>query len=246
MGQADTLDATSLCHTIHLQHFTELFLKRKFNTAFNTIGIILLLMMQQSIFNDRQFVNVLPKQGEVFLFDNFFSQKEADAFFQKLQSTIQWKQEPIKMFGKLVMQPRLTAWYGDADKTYTYSGITMQPNPWTKELLLIKEKIETVSNAQFTSALLNLYRDGQDSMGWHRDNEKELGINPTIGSVSFGESRTFKLRDYASKEIVRSIDLQHGSYLLMQGETQHFWEHQIPKTTKKKNLRINITFRKIL
>ncbi len=201
--------------------------------------------MQQSLFTHTKSENLLPHHGEVYLFENFFSEKEASMFLQKLQSTIQWKQEPIKMFGKLLMQPRLTAWYGDVDKSYTYSGITMKPMDWTKELLMIKQKIEVVSNVRFTSALLNLYRDGQDSMGWHRDNEKELGVNPTIGSVSFGESRLFKLRDHASKETVKNVELTHGSYLLMQGETQHFWEHQIPKRVKKMQTRINITFRKL-
>jgi alkylated DNA repair dioxygenase AlkB len=184
-------------------------------------------------------------KGEAFLFENFFAQKEADHFLQNLKTSVQWKQEPIKMFGKLVMQPRLTAWYGDADKSYTYSGITMKPNNWTKELLDIKTRIEAVSNVQFTSALLNLYRDGQDSMGWHRDNERELGENPTIGSVSFGQSRIFKMREYATKENTRSMQLTHGSFLCMQGETQHFWEHQIPKTKKILAERINITFRKL-
>jgi alkylated DNA repair dioxygenase AlkB len=201
--------------------------------------------MQSKLFTKNAIENLLPHKGEVFLFDSFFSKKEADDFLQKLKSTIEWKQEPIKMFGKMIMQPRLTAWYGDADKTYTYSGITMKPNNWTKELLEIKTRIEAISNVQFTSALLNLYRDGQDSMGWHRDNEKELGENPTIGSVSFGESRIFKMREYATKENTCSIELTHGSFLLMQGETQHFWEHQIPKTTKKLNPRMNITFRKL-
>lgn len=213
----------------------------------SSVSIIsLILSMTQNASKHQQPINLLSKQGEVYLFDSFFTQKEADDFMQKLQSTIQWKQEPIKIFGKLVMQPRLTAWYGDVDKSYTYSGITMKPINWTKELLEIKKRIETVSNVRFTSALLNLYRDGQDSMGWHRDNEKELGENPTIGSVSFGESRIFKMRDYVSKETVTNIELTHGSYLLMQGETQHFWEHQIPKTTKKLKARINITFRKLL
>jgi alkylated DNA repair dioxygenase AlkB len=201
--------------------------------------------MQSKLFTENSIENLLPHKGKVFLFENFFTEKEAAHFLQKLKSTIQWKQEPIKMFGKMIMQPRLTAWYGDADKSYTYSGITMKPNNWTKELLEIKTRIEPISNVQFTSALLNLYRDGQDSMGWHRDNEKELGDNPTIGSVSFGESRIFKLREYATKELVKNIELLHGSYLLMQGETQHFWEHQIPKTTKTLTERINITFRKL-
>jgi alkylated DNA repair dioxygenase AlkB len=133
----------------------------------------------------------------------------------------------------------------DAGKSYTYSGITLQPRQWTEALKEIKQKIEIIAQAHFTSALLNLYRDGKDSMGWHRDNEKELGINPVIGSVSFGAPRIFKLRDYANKKNIQSIDLAHGSFLLMSGETQHNWEHRVPKANQLHDTRINITFRVI-
>lgn len=150
------------------------------------------------------------------------------------------------MFGKEILQPRLTALYGDADKKYSYSGITMQPQQWTKSLLEIKDKIEQVAGVTFTTALLNFYRDGKDSMGWHRDNEKVLGINPVIGSVSFGAARTFQFRNYKEKKITQSIELTHGSFLMMKGETQHHWEHQLPKTNKQLAGRINITFRVIL
>jgi len=190
--------------------------------------------------------NLLPFNGDVLLFENFFLKEESEKYFNHLLNEIKWKQEPIIIFGKEVMQPRLTAWYGNADKPYTYSGLTMQPNAWTKQLLEIKNKIETVSEVKFTSALLNFYRDGKDSMGWHRDNEKELGLNPVIGSVSFGTSRIFKLRNYKDKNIVKSIELTNGSFLLMRGETQHYWEHALPKTSKPKGARINITFRTII
>lgn len=189
--------------------------------------------------------NLLPANGIVQFYPQFFSIKESDVYFQHLMTEINWRQEPIKIFGKEVMQPRLTAWYGDIDKPYSYSGITMQPNKWTETLMAIKTKIETVAKVEFTSALLNQYRNGQDSMGWHRDNEKELGINPTIGSVSFGATRMFQLRDYTTKKSVQSIELTHGSLLLMSAETQHFWEHSIPKTSKAVGTRINLTFRKI-
>ena len=200
--------------------------------------------MQSSLFNISE--NLLPSDGEVHFYPSFFSKKESDDLMQSLLENIAWKQEPIKIFGKEIMQPRLTAWYGEPDKSYSYSGITMNPLPWAAELLHIKTKIETISPVIYNSALLNLYRDGKDSMGWHRDNEKELGINPVIGSVNFGATRTFKLRNYTDKKIVKSIDLTHGSFLLMQGSTQHFWEHQIPKTAKICEPRINITFRLIV
>jgi alkylated DNA repair dioxygenase AlkB len=190
--------------------------------------------------------NLLPSDGEVYFHPSFFEKKEADDLMQSLRENIAWKQEPIKIFGKEIMQPRLTAWYGEPDKSYSYSGITMNPLTWTADLLHIKASIETLSQVTFNSALLNLYRDGKDSMGWHRDNEKELGQNPVIGSVNFGATRTFKLRNYADKKVVQSIDLTHGSFLLMRGSTQHFWEHQIPKTAKFSEPRINITFRVVI
>lgn len=196
--------------------------------------------MQQQLFPTDQ--NLLPKQGSAILYPDLFSE-QSTWYFQQLVSTIAWKQEPIKMFGKSVLQPRLTAWYGDADKPYSYSGITMQPLPWTDILLEIKTGIEAIAQVKFTSALLNLYRDGQDSMGWHRDNEKELGANPVIGSVSLGATRTFQLRHYTDKKPIVSIPLTSGSFLLMKDETQHYWEHRIPKITKVISPRINITFR---
>jgi alkylated DNA repair dioxygenase AlkB len=190
--------------------------------------------------------NLLPIQGEVYLMPAFFSAEESAGLMQRLADEVAWTQEPIRIFGKEVMQPRLTAWYGDADKSYTYSGITMQPQPWSEVLMIIKERIEAAAQHRFSSALLNLYRNGQDSMGWHRDNEKQLGINPVIASVSFGVTRTFKLRHYEQKDLQRSINLTNGSLLLMRGETQHYWEHAVPKTARVNGPRINLTFRKLL
>lgn len=200
---------------------------------------------QPLLFSENTDTNLLPYNGEVFFFPQFFSKKDSDSLLQHLLANISWKQEPIKIFGKQVMQPRLTAWYGDASKAYSYSGITMRPLAWTNSLEQIKTAIETKTNLVFNSALLNLYRDGKDSMGWHRDNEKELGPNPTIASVSFGGSRVFKLRDYNNKSPVIPIELTHGSLLLMKGATQHHWEHQVAKTSKPVAPRINITFREI-
>jgi alkylated DNA repair dioxygenase AlkB len=201
-------------------------------------------MRQKEIFEADK--NLLPFDGEVLLFENFFEKKESERYFNHLLNEIKWKQEPIKIFGKEVMQPRLTSFYGDVEKGYAYSGIIMKPNQWTNELIEIKNKIEDVAEVKFTSALLNLYRDGKDSMGWHRDNEKELGSNPVIASVSFGESRIFKLRNYKNKKNVKSIELSNGSFLLMKGETQHYWEHALPKTSRRTGKRINITFRVII
>ena len=190
--------------------------------------------------------NLLPVDGEAFLYPELFSKEESNHFLHVLQQEITWKQEPIVIFGKQVMQPRLTAWYGDEGMSYRYSGITMQPERWTKSLLKIKERIEAIAGITFNSALLNQYRDGKDSMGWHRDNEKELGHNPVIGSVSFGATRKFVLRHYHDQSVKRSAELAHGSFLLMRGKTQHCWMHSIPKTTKPLGSRINITFRVII
>ncbi|MBA4167869.1 MAG: alpha-ketoglutarate-dependent dioxygenase AlkB [Chitinophagaceae bacterium] len=189
------------------------------------------------------FENLLPFSGEAYYFPAVFAQTEREKYFNSLCDEIKWKQEPIKLFGKEIMQPRLTAWYGDPGKPYTYSGTTMQPMEWTKDLLEIKLAVEKLSHVHFTSALLNLYRDGKDSMGWHRDNEKMLGPAPVIASASFGGERTFQFRNYTDKSIARSIDLQPGSILIMRGATQQHWEHRIPKTTRISNTRINITFR---
>jgi alkylated DNA repair dioxygenase AlkB len=189
--------------------------------------------------------NLLPKDGEALLFEVFFDREESDRLYNSLQANIQWKQEPIKIFGKEIMQPRLTAWYGDAGISYTYSGITMQPTPWSNDLKFIKERVEQESEHTFNSALLNFYRDGNDSVGWHQDNERSLGINPTIASVSFGATRTFHLK-HLREEITIKVPLLHGSLLSMKGETQHHWRHAIPKEKKVTGGRINLTFRKII
>lgn len=182
--------------------------------------------------------------GEYIYLPNFFTKFESDNYFQVLKDNILWKQESMNMYGKQVMFPRLTAWYGDNDKPYSFSGITLRPHSWSKELLEIKNKIEPIANTQFNSVLLNQYRNGNDSISWHTDAEKELGLNPIIGSVNFGATRKFQLRHIKTKEKIE-IELTHGSLLIMQGELQHFWQHQVPKTAKKVNERINLTFRVI-
>jgi alkylated DNA repair dioxygenase AlkB len=189
--------------------------------------------------------NILDRDGQAGYYPQFFSVAESNFYFHKLLEKIDWKQEPVFLFGKRRMQPRLTAWYGDAGVSYRYSGITLHPKRWNPLLLEIKKRIETVSPVIFNSALLNQYRDQKDSMGWHRDNEKSLGINPVIGSVSFGAARRFLFRYYSDKSIRQSLELTHGSFLLMQGSTQHFWEHSIPKQSLTTGPRINITFRTI-
>ncbi|TDD97392.1 alpha-ketoglutarate-dependent dioxygenase AlkB family protein [Flavobacterium cellulosilyticum] len=178
-------------------------------------------------------------------YPHFFEEKEANLIFEQLKKKIPWQQDSIKIFGKTHLQPRLTALFGNIDKTYSYSNITMTPTPWNELLSNIKQKVEAISNSNFTSVLLNYYRDGKDSNGWHADNEKELGINPIIASLSFGAVRNFQLKHNSDKNQKINISLEHGSLLIMQGTTQHFWKHQIPKTMKPIDERINLTFREI-
>jgi alkylated DNA repair dioxygenase AlkB len=142
--------------------------------------------------------------------------------------------------------PRLTAWHGDPGAVYTYSNIRMEPEPWTPLLESIRDRVSEFCKAEFNSVLLNLYRDGNDSMGWHSDDEKELGPQPTIASLSFGAERTFKFRHKFNRSLKHSMTLSHGSLMVMQGETQALWQHSLPKTRKKVFPRINLTFRRIL
>ncbi|WP_396185703.1 alpha-ketoglutarate-dependent dioxygenase AlkB family protein [Flavobacterium sp.] len=181
--------------------------------------------------------------AEIIYYPHFFDKKEADTIFDELTNEIPWQQDDIKVFGKIHPQPRLTALFGNEGKPYSYSNIKMQPHPWSLLLQKIKSHIESVTNTNFTTVLLNQYRDGKDSNGWHADNEKELGENPVIASVSFGAERTFHLKHNTDKSLKKSIILEHGSLLLMKGTTQHFWKHQIPKTAKPIGSRINLTFR---
>jgi len=186
------------------------------------------------------------RDGELLFFPEFFSAEESSDHFENLIRTIAWKQDEIRMFGKLLPIPRLQAWYGDEKKTYTYSGIKMTPHSWTKTLLDIKYRIESVCSESFSSVLLNRYRNGRDSMGWHADDEKELGQNPIIASVNFGATRAFQMRRKDDHQEKHVLELGSGSLLIMQGSTQHFWQHQIPKTAKDVGERINLTFRRII
>ena len=176
-------------------------------------------------------------------YPNFFEEAQAKLFFDKLYHEIPWQQDAITVFGKTHPQPRLTALFGNEGKPYSYSNIVMQPHTWNPLLTFIKNEIEEECHEYFTTVLLNLYRDGKDSNGWHADNEKELGRNPVIASVSFGAERSFHLQHNSIADAKLKITLGNGSLLLMKGETQHFWKHQIPKTSKAVNPRINLTFR---
>jgi len=181
--------------------------------------------------------------AEIIYFPDFLSKKDADFLFQELLKDIPWQQDEITVYGKKHLQPRLTALYGNEGKPYSYSNITMQPHYWTSTLQKIKSLVESISGTNFTTVLLNYYRNGSDSNGWHADNEKELGANPIIASLSLGAERSFQLKHNFDITQKKNIILENGSLLLMKGTTQHFWKHQVPKTTKPVGSRINLTFR---
>ena len=183
--------------------------------------------------------------AEVLWYRRLFSEVEADEWFDELRRDVSWQQEKIKLYGKEIDLPRLTAWYGAPNKTYTYSGIKVEPSPWTPVLRKIKQRIELVSNVTFNSVLLNRYRDGSDGVSWHADDEPELGNHPVIGSVSLGQVRPFQMKHKTDKKQKQEILLASGSYLLMKGATQHHWLHQIPKSKRPMSERINLTFRNV-
>lgn len=193
------------------------------------------------LFPEEKIIFNLP-DAEIEYIPAFFLFEKANELFENLKTGIIWQQDTITVFGKEHLQPRLTALYGNEGKPYAYSNIVMQPHDWNPLLMYIKEEVEKECGETFTTVLLNYYRNGQDSMGWHADNEKELGRNPIIASLTFGTERTFQLK-HNTKAVKQSILLQHGSLLIMKGKTQDYWKHQIPKTQKKLSGRINLTFR---
>ncbi len=186
--------------------------------------------------------NLLPFNGFVTYKRDFLSQSKSEELLDYLQEVIDWRQEKLILFGKSIEMRRKIAWLGDKPFKYKYGGIVKTASLWPKELLYLKEKAERFSNSKFNSCLLNLYFDGDDGMGWHSDNEKELVKNSTIASVSLGAVRPFKFKHNTTGDQIK-LTLESGSLLLMKGETQQFWKHALPKTKKAKTPRVNLTFR---
>jgi alkylated DNA repair dioxygenase AlkB len=186
--------------------------------------------------------SLLPCEGEVFLLEDAIGRADADRLLDVLMDSIAWRQEEAAIMGRRVAIPRLTAWHGEAG--YVYSGIRMSPMSWNAPLLELKAVAEACTGEPFNSVLLNLYRDGRDSVSWHADNEPGLGRNPVIASISLGATRRFQLKHRRRAERV-AIDLHHGSCLIMAGATQHHWLHQLPKTARPIGPRINLTFRRM-
>ncbi len=186
-------------------------------------------------------MNVIITDGTLQYFESY-----VDLPLEELTKGVVWRNDPITMFGKTYPQPRLTAWHGDSGVKYSYSGIKMDPAPWTPVLLKLKEKLETDLNCRFNSVLINYYRDGNDHMSYHSDDERELGVNPLIASLSFGEVRSFQLKHKFKKELKTiAINVTDGSLIVMKDELQHFWQHKIAKTKKLIGPRLNLTFRYI-
>jgi len=186
--------------------------------------------------------DLLPCDGSVLLYPDALPPAAADRLFGLLRGGIDWRQEIATVMGRRLPIPRLTAWHGEAG--YVYSGIRMTPAPWTPPLLELKALAERLAGQSFNSVLLNLYRDGRDSVSWHADNEPGLGRDPVIASLSLGAVRRFQLRHRRLHERL-TLDLPHGSCLIMAGATQHHWLHQLPKTKAPVGPRINLTFRKM-
>lgn len=203
-------------------------------------------LQQTSLFGSQpQSCMALPMpDADVTLYPAFFSDQEAAHYFDALRQSLLWQQDDIKLYGRKVKIPRLQAWYGDKEAHYAYSGLQMVPNVWTPELQHIRQTCEQVCNTRFNSVLANLYRDGQDSMGWHSDDEPELGQRPVIASVSFGQVRDLDFRHKISGQKQR-LSLPHGSLLIMAGDTQQYWQHGISKRARIAQERINLTFRMI-
>lgn len=198
------------------------------------------------MFEPQAVQHIALSDGRLSYYPNAFTADESEAFLNRLRNTANWTRRELKLYGRSIMMPRLIAWYADPGVVYEYSGQTSPHNDWTPELLSIKTRAETICGHTFNGALLNYYRDGNDSMSWHSDDEKSLGPNPVVASVSFGATRIFKLRHRRNRSAKPlSLPLTAGSLLIMSGETQHHWQHHLPKTRKKIGERINITFRRI-
>jgi alkylated DNA repair dioxygenase AlkB len=187
----------------------------------------------------------LPGGGELSWGAEFLPPEEADRAFTSLLAGVPWKQEHVVLFGRRIAQPRLSCWMGDPGAVYTYSGATFEPSPWVEAAAAIRRRLEAATGALFNSVLLNLYRNGADSMGFHADDEPELGDAPVIASVSLGATRRFVLRPRRRRGSTPTmrLPLDHGSLLVMRGETQKLWSHGVPKEPQVAGARINLTFR---
>jgi alkylated DNA repair dioxygenase AlkB len=202
------------------------------------------MSMSESWFEYDSTLNLLPRDGSVFYYGSIFDHDLADAYFEDLMSSTNWSHDQVHIAGKLIQTARKVAWVGDSNYAYAYSGTTKHADPWSDVLLNIKFEVERRTRSKFNSCLLNLYHSGGEGMTWHSDNEKSLGINTTIASVSFGAERKFAFKHKQTGETV-SLMLAHSSLLVMKDQTQHHWLHALMKSQLIKQPRINLTFRTI-
>lgn len=189
-------------------------------------------------------LNLLPYDGEAYYHGVILPSEKADLLTVQLLETTEWRNDESIMFGKLIITKRKVAWYGDKPYDYTYSRVTKKALPWTPALQELKSHIQELTGEYFNSCLCNLYHDGNEGMAWHSDAERELVPHAAIGSMSFGAERKFSFKHKKSKETT-SLSLEHGSLLIMKGATQINWLHRLPPTKRVKDLRINLTFRKM-
>lgn len=197
-----------------------------------------------NLFNDK-FVNVLNKDGEANYYGKVMTTSEANTYYNLLLKNINWKNDEALYHGRHTVTKRKVAWYGDQGFLYTYSNTTKQALPWTNELIDLKRKTELITNSQFNSCLLNLYHDGNEGMTWHSDDEKSMGKNTVIASLSFGAERKFSFKHRRTRQTI-SLLLENGSLLVMRGNTQSNWLHSLPLSSKINHPRINLTFRTII
>lgn len=203
--------------------------------------------MQQSLFEseyDNTPIALDMPDAELKYYPNFVPPEQANQTLQLLQTSLDWRQEQITLYGKTFDVPRLQAWYGDSNASYQYSNLNLHPTPWTPLLLALKQKCEQASHAHFNSVLANLYRHGQDGMGRHADNEPELGKQPVIAALSFGQTRNLDFYHKQSNNRLR-VPLENGSLLVMRGTTQTYWQHAVAKSKKFMTPRVSLTFRYI-
>ncbi len=201
--------------------------------------------MEQWIYNENRIIsNLLPRDGTVIYYGIIMALKESNQYLDLLLHNILWQNDEAIIFGKHIITRRKVAWYGDSNYFYTYSNTTKQALEWTKELSDLKQIVEQRTETKFNSCLLNLYHDGNEGVTWHSDNEKRLGNNTTIASLSFGAERTFSFKHKQTKQTV-SLILEHGSLLVMKNTTQMHWLHSLPKSKKITSPGVNLTFRTI-
>ena len=205
------------------------------------IRVLLLVMILEIVIKMQ---NLLDNNLDILIFKRFLNQEQSDWLLSYCLNEVSWAQDEYNFRGKKVFSPRLTSLYGS--KKYSYSGQTLNPKPFTKPLVKLEKLISNVAKSNYNVVLLNKYRNGEDSVSWHTDSEKSLGLNPNIASLSLGGSKPFKLREISNKKNQHEILLEHGDLIIMKSQTQHYWEHSIPKSKKFNKLRVNLTFRNII